>query len=76
MSVNDIRTLLKEAEIRPKYGIKEATLRKRRRLGLEPKFLKVGRSVYYRVADLEEWLENCTVPPKIENGNGGEHGGI
>jgi hypothetical protein len=59
----ETRTLLKEAEIEPKYGITSAFLRKRRRLHLAPPYLKCGRSVYYRVADLEAWLEQCRVQP-------------
>jgi hypothetical protein len=76
MQPDEMRTMLKEREITPRYGISIAALRKRRRLGLAPMFLRVGRSVYYRVTDLEAWLDQCTVSPKTGNGNGGEHGEI
>lgn len=73
---NDKRALLRQSEIEPRYGIGGAFLRKRRRLHLDPPFLRVGRSIYYRVSDLEDWLERCRVAPKIGNGCGGEHGNV
>lgn len=37
-------------------GLSSSTLAKYRLTGDGPQFLKVGRSVRYRIADLEAWL--------------------
>lgn len=37
-------------------GLAPGTLRKMRISGEGPRFLKLGRAVRYRAADLEEWL--------------------
>jgi hypothetical protein len=56
---NVIRTwLLTEATIEREYGIPASTLRKRRFLGLAPRFIKIGRSVYYFRVDFEAWIES------------------
>jgi predicted DNA-binding transcriptional regulator AlpA len=45
-------------------GLAEQTLRKLRTTGKGPPFLKLGRAVHYRPADLHAWLAahvmNCT----------------
>jgi len=40
-------------------GLATSTLNKWRCCGDGPTFLKLGRSVRYRVADLDQYLENC-----------------
>ncbi len=42
------------------------TLQNRRYLAQPPKFIKIGRMVRYRIADLEEYLNECTVEPRPE----------
>ena len=37
-------------------GIPKATLAKMRWAGTGCRFLKIGARIYYRVADLEDWL--------------------
>jgi predicted DNA-binding transcriptional regulator AlpA len=37
------------------------TLRKHRSLGIGPKYCKLGRSVRYRLADLEEYVSSSVV---------------
>ena len=39
------------------------TLQARRHLCKPPKFYKLGRSVRYSLADLEAFVESCTVEP-------------
>lgn len=39
-------------------GIPKATLAKMRWAGNGCRFLKIGARIYYRVADLEEWLRD------------------
>lgn len=41
-------------------GISTALLRKRRRLGLEPRYFRVGRLVRYRMSDLHAFIERST----------------
>ena len=40
----------------PYVGLAVSTLQKKRTLGGGPKFIKLGRAVRYRVADLDAWL--------------------
>lgn len=52
-------------------GYKEATLRQSRHTGVlagrsAPRFLRLGRSIRYRLADLDAWLEEAA-----NDGNGG-----
>lgn len=42
-------------------GLAVRTLQQRRWLGKPPVYLKVGRLVRYRVSDLEQFLDSCTV---------------
>ena len=41
-----------------------AALRTRRRLGLPPMYLKLGRKVVYRERDLREFLRQCEQPQR------------
>lgn len=67
--------LLDEKAVSREYGIPLATLRGWRFRGLPPKFLRLGRSVRYRVKDLEAWLASCerrsTSDPGREVGHNG-----
>ena len=67
-------------------GLSVATLRKRRRLGLPPTFIRVGRRVLYARADVDSFLfERRVVPisavqPKLDqhatsDDAGGQTGG-
>ena len=42
-------------------GFSVKGLQQRRWLGKPPAYLKVGRLVRYRVSDLEQFLDDCTV---------------
>ena len=33
------------------------TLRRERRLGTGPRFIKLGRKIFYSLSDLREWIE-------------------
>ena len=48
------------------YGLTDARLRKLRQLQKGPKYRKLGRSVCYTKADVEEWLDKAmiTIEPK------------
>lgn len=46
-----------------RIGTTEGTLATWRYLGKGPKYIKIGRRVVYRPADLDAWLEAHTVTP-------------
>jgi hypothetical protein len=49
-------------------GVKPTTLSMWRHLGRGPVYLKIGRSAFYRPADIEAWLdEQAVVPIPKEN---------
>lgn len=52
----DQAPLLRESEVQTRWRVSRALLRKWRRLGGGPPFVKLGRSVRYRELDLEKWL--------------------
>ena len=47
-------------------GFSVKTLQNRRYLAQPPRFVRIGRSIRYRVADLEAFLNECTVEPRTE----------
>jgi excisionase family DNA binding protein len=54
---------LTEAEAADRLGFKAETLRKWRAQGKGPAYLKLGRSIRYRLADVEAWeLSGLVVP--------------
>jgi hypothetical protein len=56
---SNISSILDEDGVLRNYSFKKAWLRKRRRLGGGPPFLKIGRLVRYRREDIEEFLRSC-----------------
>lgn len=50
-------SLMKVADAAVELGLSASTLNKWRTQGRGPKFVKLGRSVCYRPADLEAWLD-------------------
>jgi excisionase family DNA binding protein len=51
------RLVLNELEAAARLGLSHRTLQMWRVRGIGPCFLKVGRSVRYRPADVDAWLE-------------------
>lgn len=47
-------------------GLSESTLEKARVYGNGPRYVKLGRAVRYRAADLEAWLASRTVTSTSE----------
>ena len=44
----------------PRYlGVSAPTLERWRMQGTGPKFVKAGRRVFYRVRDVQAWLQTC-----------------
>ncbi|WP_426998180.1 helix-turn-helix transcriptional regulator [Pseudarthrobacter sp. N5] len=52
--------LLAPAELGQRLGKSTAVLANWRYLGAGPKFIKCGKSIRYRVADIEAWLDQQT----------------
>lgn len=52
--------LLKPADLGAQIETSPAVLANWRYLGIGPKFIKLGRSVRYRVSDVETWLDEQT----------------
>ncbi|WP_305909598.1 helix-turn-helix domain-containing protein [Methylomarinum sp. Ch1-1] len=55
--------LLCTKEVSKRYGFTMAWLEQQRWRGTGPKYIKIGRMVKYRVADIEEYLKSCEVKP-------------
>jgi predicted DNA-binding transcriptional regulator AlpA len=55
------QNILNERDAAALVGLSVHTLRARRFKGLEPEFLKLGRSVRYEREALERFLESCKV---------------
>lgn len=63
MTTNNDTELLTQAHVSRDYfdgEVSESTLEKWRSTGRGPKFVKAGRAVFYRRADVEAWLTRRT----------------
>lgn len=63
------KRLLTEKDVGKIYGFTLSYLRSARRKGDGPKFIKRGTSVYYRMADLDTWIESLKVSSTTEGMN-------
>ncbi|MGE0307168.1 MAG: helix-turn-helix transcriptional regulator [Acidimicrobiia bacterium] len=57
-------SLISPDELALHLAVPATTLAQWRYLGRGPAYLKVGRHVRYRVADVERWLAQQTVSPR------------
>ena len=55
------RQLLKDYEVEAQYGISRFTLRADRIRARKFKFIKIGRSVFYRIEDIEMMLDQHAI---------------
>jgi predicted DNA-binding transcriptional regulator AlpA len=60
--------LIDESGLARLVALKPSYLRKLRISGGGPKFIKIGRSVRYRVTDVENWLASRTRRNTAEGG--------
>jgi excisionase family DNA binding protein len=60
--------LLSPDEVAGQLGVPVATLANWRSGGVGPVYLRVGRHVRYRPADLEAWLDGLVVHPRNVTG--------
>lgn len=51
--------ILSERQVAEYLNMSAASLRKWRRLGDGPKFVKIGRAVRYKRQDVDTWLSSC-----------------
>lgn len=58
--------LLTAEEVEEARGIKANNLNQRRFYGSGPKYLKVGRLVFYELAEVDKWLASCRRVPGSE----------
>jgi predicted DNA-binding transcriptional regulator AlpA len=56
-----VQTLLKQREAAAICSLSERTLERLRVSGAGPKFVRLGKSVRYRLVDLEEWIASRVV---------------
>lgn len=45
-------------------GLAIRTLQNRRWRGLPPRFMRMGRSIRYRLSDLQDYMDGCMVEPR------------
>lgn len=57
MKTDENRRLLSRNEVEETYGISRRFLEISASNGAGPRFVRVGRLVRYRVADIETWIE-------------------
>ncbi len=68
-SINMQKILLDERQVSDAIRLKVATLRKRRWLGLAPRFLKVGSKVFYDQNDVQDYLNTCVRQSTSDTGD-------
>ena len=61
--LHQAHNVLVERDAARYLGLSQSFLRKSRRLGRGPVFLRIGRAVRFRTADLDAFLEARTVRP-------------
>ncbi len=55
---------LRTEQVSARFGIPIRTLEDWRRRGRGPRYIRAGRSILYRVRDVEAWLAARTVDPE------------
>ena len=59
--------LISEQKARDRLQLRQHTLKRLRRLGQGPAWVRIGRVVFYDLADLETWVRSCTTTPQNSN---------
>ncbi len=55
-----------EKEAAKMLGFSVHTLQNRRYLGQPPRYVRIGRSIRYRLADLDAFMNECTVEARSQ----------
>ena len=58
--------LITEEEAAAILGLKNPRMHKRRWLNRPPAYVKTGRFIRYRMADIVDYINSCVVNPKVE----------
>lgn len=64
MNENKTSNGVSEKEAALVLGWSVKTLQNRRWRGLPPRFMRLGRSIRYRLSDLQDYMDACTVEPR------------
>lgn len=67
---NPIEQLLTPKQVSEAIGITEGALANQRTLGTGAPYVKVGKLVRYRPADVQAWIERCTADANGESTQG------
>jgi len=60
IEISNPKDLVGEVELAARLGVSRSTLQSWRYNGRGPRFIKIGRLVRYRYADVEVFLAGCT----------------
>ena len=60
-----VEKLLTQAEVREITGLSDSTLERWRREGKGPRFVRIGRSIRYKVSDLKMFYEEIVEEVRI-----------
>lgn len=58
--------LITEEEAAAILGLKKSTMQQHRWLKQPPAYVKTGRFIRYRMADIVDYINSCVVNPKVE----------
>jgi len=61
----DLAEIPTERQVHIRYALSVPWLRKKRRLGGGPTYLRIGKMVRYRRSDIEDYLSAHIVKPEI-----------
>jgi predicted DNA-binding transcriptional regulator AlpA len=64
-----VRRVFRTPEAAEYIGVSGSTLEKWRLVGLGPRYCKLGRTVAYDVADLDQWIERSKRSSTSEQGD-------
>jgi len=56
---------LRPAQVEAQYPVKANHLAQLRHQGLGPRYIKRGRLIAYRASDIEQWLNDGLVEPRL-----------
>lgn len=68
-------TLVTEAEARKRLNLPVHTLPRLRHLHKGPAYTRLGRLIYYRLEDLDAWVNACSVTPTTSQDSSVQKGG-
>ncbi len=64
MTEKELLKVVNEKTAADMLGMSVHTLQNHRYLGQPPVYMRIGRSIRYRVADIQAYLDECRVMPR------------